>query len=58
MRYNTSLDFIQPSGGNIVQAHRVGFDPQGIGVKPAGSSPTLPSGSLWIRPNDGQAERL
>jgi len=55
---NSSLDFIQPSGGNIDHVHNIKLLPLGDGSKPQGTSPTLPSGSVWLRPNDGQAERL
>lgn len=58
VKVNSSIDFIQSSGGNIDHVHHAKLSPLGDGFKPQGSSPLLPSGSIWLRPNDGQAERL
>ena len=63
MRYNTSIDFIQPSGGNLDHVNHVKLLSLGDGLKPEGSSPVLPKGnkgggSVWFRPNDGQMEHL
>ncbi len=58
MRFNTAIDFIQASGGNIDHIHHTKLLPLGSDFQPEGTSPTLPSGSIWFRPNEGQAERL
>ncbi len=48
MKYNTGIDFIQASGGNILDVHHAEFEPV--------ASPTLPSGTVWYEPTDGQTE--
>ncbi len=58
MKFNTAVDFIQTSGGNVDHVHHAKLLPLGDDFLPEGSSPTLPSGSIWFRPNNGQAERL
>lgn len=55
---NTNIDFISPSGGILQDIDHVEFIPLGSEFLPLGDSPDLPSGSLWLRPNDGQLERL
>ena len=58
MKMNRGLVFIQPSGGNVDHVHHIKLLPLGDGFQSQGSSPGLPSGSVWLRPNDGQTERL
>ena len=58
MKNNSNLDFMQPSGGNIDHSHHIKLLPLGDGVKPLSTGPILPSGSVWLRGNNGQAERL
>lgn len=48
---NSPIDFIAPSGGNIIDCHSLRF-------LPTLETPTLPSGSIWMKPNDGQLERF
>ncbi len=48
MRYNTGIDFIQASGGNVIDVRHVEFEPV--------ESPTLPSGTVWYEPTDGQTD--
>ncbi len=55
---NTDIDFTSPSGGILQDIDHIEFIPSGVGFLPGGESPNLPSGSLWLRPNDGQLERL
>ncbi|MHA2063081.1 MAG: hypothetical protein ACXABY_01750 [Candidatus Thorarchaeota archaeon] len=55
---NTDIEFTSPSGGILQDVDRIEFIPLGDGFLPDGDSPNLPSGSLWLRPNDGQVERL
>lgn len=55
---NTNIDFISPSGGILQDIDHIKLIPLGSGFLPLGDSPDLPSGSLWLRPNDGQLERL
>lgn len=55
---NTDIDFTSPSGGILQDIDHVEFIPLGSGFLPDGDSPDLPSGSLWLRSNDGQLERL
>ena len=50
MRHNTGIDFVQPSGGDLLHIHHVLLESE--------ESPTLPSGSLWYEPTDGQVETL
>ena len=45
MRTNAPIDFIQPSGGDVLEVHHAEFEP----IDP---TPTLPSGSVWLEPND------
>ena len=58
MRMNSKLNFIQPSGGNIHHINHMKLLPLGDGFNPQGTHPILPSGSIWLEANDGQAERL
>ena len=51
MRWNADANFVQPSGGNILNVDHVLFVPQA-------ENPLLPSGGMWMRANDGQVERL
>jgi len=55
---NTNIDFTSPSGGILQDIDHIEFIPSGQGFLPDGDSPNLPSGGLWLRPNDGQVERL
>lgn len=50
MRLNTSVDFVQPSGGNTLDVHHIEFEPT--------NPPDLPSGSLWYQPEDEQSEKF
>ena len=63
MRYNTGLEFTQPSGGNVDHMNHAGMITLAteLGRKPVGTSPSLPSGSVWLRDNEDvprRAERL
>jgi len=58
MVFNTDIDFISSSGGVLQDISHIEFIPLGSEFLPDGTSPDLPSGGLWLRPNDGQVERL
>lgn len=45
MKINSSINFIQPSGGNVLEAHHIEF-------ATVATTPSLPSGSIWFEPND------
>ena len=44
MKLDSNINFIQPSGGNILETHHAEFE----SLNP----PSLPSGSVWFDPND------
>ena len=52
-RFDTEVDGIQASGMVLKDVHHGTFIP-----KPTTLDPALPSGSLWLRPYDGQMEML
>ncbi len=45
LRHDSSINFIQPSGGNILETHHAEFE----SLTP---TPSLPSGGVWFDPND------
>ncbi len=48
MRVNSEIDFIQASGGNMLETHHIEFET-------VAEEPTTPSGSVWFDPNDDLA---
>lgn len=59
IQFNTDINFIASSGGVLQDIDHITFTPLGLGFLPLGDTdPNLPSGSLWLRQNKGQIERL
>ncbi len=56
MKVNSNIDFIQASGGNVLETHHMEFETR-RGADPGAQAHgfILPSGSLWFHPNDDLA---
>ena len=53
MKINSNIDFIQTSGGNVLDAHHLEFESLIPEPSPASDTPNvLPSGSIWFDPNN------